>query len=130
MGCCSIRAQVRHAAPVVFPVDFVGGKHVYRVHPINFELVTDPNPRKNMDVILVQKVWTNTSHVTSCIVMLKDVIKVSLLQKGQNDRIQNIVSVFYGIQCIDVLVKIQIFRMANCLLLLTAQLITAGDLNA
>jgi hypothetical protein len=32
-------------------------------------------------------------------VMLKDVIKVSLLQKGQNDRIKNIVSVFYGIQC-------------------------------
>jgi hypothetical protein len=29
---------------------------------------------------------------------LKDVIKVSLLQKGQNDRIKNIVSVFYGIQ--------------------------------
>ena len=49
-----------------------------------------------MDVILVQKVWTNTSHVTSCIVMLKDVIKVSLLEKGQNDGIQNIVSVFYG----------------------------------
>jgi hypothetical protein len=31
---------------------------------------------------------------------------------------------------IDVLVKIQIFRMANYLLLLTAQLMTAGDLNA
>jgi hypothetical protein len=31
--------------------------------------------------------------------MLKDVIKVSLLQKGQNDRIKNIVSVFYGNQC-------------------------------
>jgi hypothetical protein len=31
--------------------------------------------------------------------MLKDVIKVSLLQKGQNDRIKNIVSVFYDIQC-------------------------------
>jgi hypothetical protein len=30
--------------------------------------------------------------------MLKDVIKVSLLQKGQNNRIKNIVSVFYGIQ--------------------------------
>jgi hypothetical protein len=30
--------------------------------------------------------------------MLKDVIKVSLLQKGQTDRIKNIVSVFYGIQ--------------------------------
>jgi len=31
--------------------------------------------------------------------MLKDVIKVSLLQKGQNDRIDNIVSVYYRIQC-------------------------------
>jgi hypothetical protein len=31
--------------------------------------------------------------------MLKDVINVSLWQKGQNDRIKNIVSVFYGIQC-------------------------------
>jgi hypothetical protein len=30
---------------------------------------------------------------------LKDVIKVPLLQKGQNDRIKNIISVFYGIQC-------------------------------
>jgi hypothetical protein len=30
---------------------------------------------------------------------LKDVIKVSLLQKWQNDMIKNIVSVFYGIQC-------------------------------
>jgi hypothetical protein len=33
---------VRHAAPVVFPVDFDGGEHVYRVHPINVQLVTDP----------------------------------------------------------------------------------------
>jgi hypothetical protein len=31
--------------------------------------------------------------------MLKDVIKDLLLQKGQNDRVKNIVSVFYGIQC-------------------------------
>ena len=31
--------------------------------------------------------------------MLKDVINVSLLQKGQNDRIKNIDSVFYSIQC-------------------------------
>jgi hypothetical protein len=44
-------------------------------------------------------VLTNRSHVASCIVMLKDVIKVSLLQKWQNDMIKNIVSVFYGIQC-------------------------------
>ena len=42
MGCCSTRAQVRHAAPVVFPMDFDGGEHVYRVHPINVQLVTDP----------------------------------------------------------------------------------------
>jgi hypothetical protein len=33
------------------------------------------------------------------IVVLKDVIKDSLLQEEHNDRIKNIVSVFYGIQC-------------------------------
>ena len=33
---------MRHAAPVVFPVDFDSGDHVYRVHPINVQLVTDP----------------------------------------------------------------------------------------
>ena len=32
----------------------------------------------------------NTSHVTFCNAMLKDVIKVSLLPKWQNDRIKNI----------------------------------------
>ena len=101
MGCCSTRTQVRHAAQVVFPVDFEGGEHVYRVHPINVQLVTDPvimPAKEEHGVILVLKVLTNTSHVTSRIVMLKDVIKVSLLQKEQNDRIKNIVSVFYGIQ--------------------------------
>ena len=40
--CISTRTQVCHAAPVVFPVDFDGGEHVYRVHPINVQLVTDP----------------------------------------------------------------------------------------
>ena len=72
---------MRHAAPVVFMVDFDGGEHVYRVHPINVQLVTDPvimPAKKNTDVILVQNVLTNTSQVTSCIVVLKDVIKVSL----------------------------------------------------
>ena len=29
---------MRYTAPVVFPVDFDGGEHVYRVHPINVEL--------------------------------------------------------------------------------------------
>ena len=42
MECCSTRAQVCHAAPVVFSVDFDGGEHVYRVHPINVQLVTYP----------------------------------------------------------------------------------------
>ena len=92
VGCCSPRTQVRHAAPVVFPVDLDGGEHVYRVHHINVQ-------RKNTDVIPVQNVLTITSHVTSCIVMLKDVIKVSLWQKRLNDSIKNIVSVDYGIQC-------------------------------
>ena len=41
MGCCSTRAQVRHAVPVVFPVDFDGGEHVYRVHSKNVQSVTD-----------------------------------------------------------------------------------------
>ena len=42
VGCCSPRTLVRHAAPVVFPVDFDGGEHVYRIHPINVQLGTDP----------------------------------------------------------------------------------------
>jgi hypothetical protein len=33
---------VHHPVPVVFPVDFDGGEHVYRVHLINVQLVTDP----------------------------------------------------------------------------------------
>ena len=84
---------MRHAAPIVFPLDSDGGENVYRVHPINVQLMIDPVVIPAMEVLI------NTSHVTSCIVVLKDVIKVALLQKGQNDRIKNIVSVFYGIQC-------------------------------
>ena len=42
MARCSTRTQVRHAAPVVFPVNFDGGEHAYRVNPINVQLVTDP----------------------------------------------------------------------------------------
>ena len=93
---------MRHAAPVVFPVDFDGGEHIYRVHPINVQLVTDavimPAKEEN-GCDSGSESLTNRDHVTSCIVMLKDVIKVWLLHKGQNDRIQNIVSVFYGIKC-------------------------------
>jgi hypothetical protein len=54
---------------------------------------------KNTDAILVQKSLTKTGYTAYCIAMLKDVIKVSLWQKGQNDRFKNIVSVFDGIQC-------------------------------
>jgi hypothetical protein len=33
---------VRHAAHVVFPEDFDGGEHVYRINLIHVQLVTDP----------------------------------------------------------------------------------------
>ena len=42
MGCCSTRAQVRHAAPVMFPLNFDDGEHLYRIHPINVQSVKDP----------------------------------------------------------------------------------------
>jgi len=42
VGRCSTSTQVRHAAPVVFPVDFDGGEHAYRVDPINVQLMTNP----------------------------------------------------------------------------------------
>ena len=32
---------MRHTVPVVFSGDFDGGEHVYRVHPIYVQLVTD-----------------------------------------------------------------------------------------
>ena len=38
MGCCSTRAQARNAGPVVFRW-ILTGEHVYRVHPINVQLV-------------------------------------------------------------------------------------------
>jgi hypothetical protein len=53
VGCCSTRAQV------VFPVDFDGSQHVYRDHPINVQLVTDPVLMPTMS--LLQEVVT---HVT------------------------------------------------------------------
>ena len=87
-----------HAAPVVFPVDFDCGEHVYRVYPINVQLVSDP-------VIMPAKEEHRCNSGSESLEkheprdILKDVITVSLLQKGQNDRIKNIISVFYGIQC-------------------------------
>ena len=93
---------MRHAAPVVFLVDFDGGENVYRVHPINLQLVRDSvimPTKEEHGYDSCSKCMTNTSHVTSCIAILKDVIKVSLLQKRQNGRIKNIASVFYDIQC-------------------------------
>ena len=50
-----------------------------------------------MDVILVKKVLTSTSHVTSGIVMLKVVINVLLLQKGQNDIRSRISSLYFNV---------------------------------
>jgi hypothetical protein len=91
---------VCYAAPVVFPVDFDGSDDVYRVHPINVQLVTAP-------VLMPGKEEHGCDSGSESlgkheprdifIVMLKDVTKVSLLQKRKNERIKNIVSVFYGI---------------------------------
>jgi hypothetical protein len=93
MGCCSTRAQVRHAAQVVFPVDFEGGEHVYRVHSINVQLVTDlvimPTKEEHGCDSGSESLDKHEPR-DSYIVMLKDVIKVSLLQKGRNNRIKNI----------------------------------------
>jgi hypothetical protein len=99
MGCCSTRAQVRHAAQVVFPVYFEGGEHVYRVHSINVQLVTDlvimPTKEEHGCDSGSESLDKHEPR-DSYIVMLKDVIKVSLLQKGRNNRIKNIAAVFYG----------------------------------
>ena len=91
---------VRHQAHVLFPVDFDGDEHVYRVHPINTQFVTDP--------VMIQAVEEHgcnfgsesldkDNHVTSCIVILKVVIKVSLLQKGQTDKITKMVSLHFTV---------------------------------
>jgi hypothetical protein len=41
-GLWDVVPLVLQAAPVVFPVDVDGGEHVYRVNPINVQLVTYP----------------------------------------------------------------------------------------
>jgi ribosome-binding ATPase YchF (GTP1/OBG family) len=94
---------MRHATLAVFAVDFDGGEYVYQVHPLNVQLVTDSvimpvkeehgcdSGSENLDK-------HEPRDVTSCIFVLKDVVTLSLFQKGQNDRIKNIVSVSYGIQ--------------------------------
>ena len=78
---------MRHAAPVVFPVDFDGDEHVYRVHPINVQLVTDSvimsaNEEHGCDSGSESLDKHELRDILHCQVMLKDVIKVSLLQKG------------------------------------------------
>jgi hypothetical protein len=85
----------------VFPVFFDGGEHVYRAYPINVQLVIYP-------VIMLAKEEDGCDSGSESIdkheprdilhFMLKDVIKVLLLQKEQNNRIKNIFSVFNGIQ--------------------------------
>jgi hypothetical protein len=45
-----------------------------------------------MDATVCTAGGVGNVNVTSCIVMLKDVIKVLLLQKGQKDWIKNIIS--------------------------------------
>ena len=94
---------MRHAAPVVFPVDFDGDEHVYRVHPINVQLfnpvIMPAKEEHGCDSGSESLDKHELRDILHCQVMLKDVIKVSLLQKGRNYRIKNVVPVFYAIQC-------------------------------
>jgi hypothetical protein len=77
---------VRHAAPVVFPVDFDGDEHVYRVHPINVQLfnpvIMPAKEEHGCDSGSESLDKHELRDILHCQVMLKDVIKVSLLQKG------------------------------------------------
>ena len=75
---------------------------MYRVHPINVQLVTDPviMPAKEehgCDSGSESLDKHESCHILHCHVERRD--QISLLQKGQNDRTNNMVSVFYGIQC-------------------------------
>jgi hypothetical protein len=86
----------------VFPVDFDGGEHVYRVHPINVQLVTyslimSAKEEHECDSGSESLDRHKPRDILHCHVERRD--QSSLFQKGQNDRIKNIVSVFYGIQC-------------------------------
>jgi hypothetical protein len=87
---------VRHAAPVVFPVDFDGGGYGYRVHPINVQLMA-------YTVIMQAKeehVCDSGSEsldkqeprdILHCHVERRD--QSFGVAERQNDRIKNIVSV-------------------------------------
>jgi hypothetical protein len=102
VGCYSTLAQVRHAAPVVFPVDFDGGEHVYRVHPINAQLVTDPvimppKEEHGCDSGSESLDKHEPRDIFHCHVERR--VQSFAVAEGKNDRIKNILSVFYGIQC-------------------------------
>jgi hypothetical protein len=59
----STRAQVRHAATVVFPVDFDGGEHVYRVHPINVQMMILFSDESRFSIVLAMYVIVCTADV-------------------------------------------------------------------
>jgi len=100
VGCYSSRTQVRHAAPVVFPVDFDGGEHVYRVHPINVQLVTDPMIMPAKEEHRCHSGSENLDkHEPRDILHFHVAKRDQAVAEGQNDRIMNIISVYYGIQC-------------------------------
>jgi hypothetical protein len=82
---------VRHAATVVFPVDFDGGEHVYRVHPINVQLVTYslimPAKEEHECASGSESLDRHKPRdILHCHVERRD--QSSLFQKGQNDRIK------------------------------------------
>jgi hypothetical protein len=93
---------VRHAALVVFPVDFDGGGYVYRVHPINVQLVayTVIMPAKEehgCDSGSESLDKQEPRDILHCHVEIRD--QGFAVVERQNDMIKNIVSVLYSIQC-------------------------------
>jgi hypothetical protein len=98
VGCCSTAEQVLQAALVVILLDFDSGEHVYRVHQLNVRFVTGP-------VIMAAKEEYGCDSGSERLDKHdpRDILHCHVERRDQSfavvDRIKNIVSEFYGIQC-------------------------------
>ena len=91
LGCCSTRAQMRHATPVLFSGRF--WRLLTRLpsssHKCSICYGTGDNADQGRTRMWFWKSWQ--TRATCHLALLKDMIRVSLLQKGQSDRIKYIV---------------------------------------
>ena len=93
---------MRHAAPVVFPVDFDGGGYVYRVHSINVQLmaytvIMPAKEERGCDSGSESLDKQEPRDILHCHAERRN--QSFAVAERQNDRIKNIVSVFNSIQC-------------------------------